>query len=167
MSALREEVAETLALLNQQVSRLLEQPGGYEPGASPEADRLSSPEAIYRRMGYLAHLRQEEFHVLLLNTKGELVCDVMLYRGTVNITPICVAEVFRPAIVEGCPAIIAVHNHPSGDPTPSPEDEELATKLAAAGSLLGIKLLDFIIIGKGKYYSREGGGIEKSEKNKP
>ena len=163
MSDLKQELAETLASLNQQVSRLLEQPGGYEPGASPEADRLSSTEAIYRRMGYLAHLRQEEFHVLLLNTKGELVRDVMLYRGTVNITPICVAEVFRPAIVEGCPAIIAVHNHPSGDPAPSKEDDELAVQLAAAGNLLDIKLLDFIIIGKGRYYSREGGQIEEDK----
>jgi len=114
-------------------------------------------------MGYLAHLRQEEFHVLLLNTKGELLRDVMLYRGTVNITPICVAEVFRPAIVEGCPAIIAVHNHPSGDPAPSKEDDELAVQLAAAGNLLDIKLLDFIIIGKGRYYSREGGQIEEDK----
>jgi len=163
MSDLKQELAETLASLNRQVSFLLEQPDSYKSSTTPEADRLSSPEAIYRRMGYLAHLRQEEFHVLLLNTKGELVRDVMLYRGTVNITPICVAEVFRPAVVEGCPAIIAVHNHPSGDPAPSKEDDELAVQLAAAGNLLDIKLLDFIIIGKGRYYSREGGQIEEDK----
>ena len=69
------------------------------------------------------------------------------------------AEVFRPAIIESAPSIIISHNHPSGDPTPSPEDAAITRDLAAAGKLLGIDLLDHVVIGNGRAVSLKERGL--------
>ena len=76
-----------------------------------------------------------------------------LYIGNVNSSIIRIAEVFRPAIAENAPAIILAHNHPSGDPSPSPEDVSVTRSIVAAGSTLGIDVLDHIIIGAGRFVS--------------
>jgi DNA repair protein RadC len=72
--------------------------------------------------------------------------------GNVNSAVVRAAEVFRPAIRDNAPSIIVVHNHPSGDPTPSPEDIAVTRELVAAGKLLGIELLDHVVIGSGNRY---------------
>jgi DNA repair protein RadC len=98
-------------------------------------------------------LEQEELRVVLLNTKNHVVDVRCVYRGSVNTSQIRTAEVFRDAIKENCPAIIVAHNHPSGDPTPSPEDIRVTRDLVSAGRLLDIEVLDHLVVGHQRYVS--------------
>ena len=91
-------------------------------------------------------LEQEHMRVLLLNTKNQVLAMPEVYKGSVNTTQVRLSELFREAIREGCPAIIVVHNHPSGDPTPSGDDIEMTRELIEAGKLLDIDVLDHIVI---------------------
>jgi len=102
---------------------------------------------------------QEEFLLLVLNTKNRIQREVVVSVGTLNSSIVHPRDVFNHALREAAAGVIFVHNHPSGDPTPSPEDHALTKRLAEAGSLLGIKVMDHIIIGSQKYYSfaDEGG----------
>jgi DNA repair protein RadC len=83
----------------------------------------------------------------------------MLYRGTVNSTQIRVGEVFRQAIIENSPSILLVHNHPTGDPTPSPEDVAITKEIHKAGVMLDIQVLDHMIIGKETFVSLREKGL--------
>ena len=104
-----------------------------------------------REMGALA---QEQVRMLLLDTKHRVRACHLIYQGTVNSANIRVAEVVRPAVIANMPAILMVHNHPSGDPTPSPEDIHSTQRIAEAAALLDIELLDHVILGAaGRYYS--------------
>ena len=85
--------------------------------------------------------------VLVMSTKNEVKGVHEVYIGNVNAALIRVAELFRPAIRENCPAMIVVHNHPSGDPSPSAEDVLVTRKIASGGKMLDIELLDHVIIG--------------------
>jgi DNA repair protein RadC len=105
---------------------------------------------VRMEMMYLDH---EEMHVLIMDTKNQVVEHVKRYKGTVNSSVLRIAEIFRPAVVRNCPNIIVCHNHPSGDPTPSPEDIAVTRQLAEAGKLLDIELLDHIVIGNPRYVS--------------
>jgi DNA repair protein RadC len=98
-------------------------------------------------------LTQEQFHILLLNTRNKLIKEELISLGTLNGSLIHPREVFKSAIRESANSVIIVHNHPSGDPAPSREDEEITSKLVEAGEVLGIKVLDHVIIGKDKYWS--------------
>jgi DNA repair protein RadC len=124
-------------------------------------DRIRGPGDVFARMGpLLRDLRQEEFHALLLNTQHRVIRDVMVTRGILDASLIHPREVFRAAIVESAAGIILVHNHPSGDPTPSGEDRAVTRQLTAAGQAIGIPVLDHVIVGEGRYVSlgEEGGG---------
>jgi len=101
----------------------------------------------------MAYLDHEELRVIVLNTKNRVVDNIPLYRGTINSSVLRAAEIFRLAIVRNCPAIIICHSHPSGDPTPSPEDEAVTKQLVEAGKVLDVDLLDHLIIGHHKYVS--------------
>jgi DNA repair protein RadC len=101
----------------------------------------------------MAYLAQEQLRVLCLDTKNYVVHQQVVYQGTVNTSVVRAAEVFRPAVQRNSPAIVALHNHPSGDPTPSPEDVRTTEQLRQAGEVLDIELLDHIIIGQGKFVS--------------
>ena len=90
--------------------------------------------------------------MLLLNTKNQVLRTEEVYVGNVNSSIVRPAEVFRPAVRDNAPSIIIVHNHPSGDPTPSPEDVNITRELVAAGKLLSIELLDHLVIGSGGRY---------------
>jgi len=92
-------------------------------------------------------LEQEHLRVILLNTKNQVLAMPEVYKGSVNTAQVRVSELFREAIREGCPALIVVHNHPSGDPTPSRDDIDLTRQLIEAGKLLDIDVLDHIVIG--------------------
>ena len=98
-------------------------------------------------------LEQEHLRVVLLNTKNHVQGVREVYRGSVNTSQIRTAEVFHDAIRENCPAIVVAHNHPSGDPTPSPEDVRVTRDLVSAGRLLDIEVLDHLIIGRNRYVS--------------
>lgn len=102
---------------------------------------------------------QEHLRVLLLNTKNHVLAMPEVYKGNVNSTLVRVGELFREAIREGCPALIVVHNHPSGDPTPSGDDVEMTRQMVEAGQLLGIDVLDHIVIGRQSYVSLRERGL--------
>jgi DNA repair protein RadC len=97
----------------------------------------------------LQHLRKEVFKAVLLNTKHQMLKDVTVSEGSLSASLVHPREAFLPAIKESAAAVIFLHNHPSGDPTPSTEDKELTLRLAEVGQLLGISVLDHIIIGSG------------------
>jgi DNA repair protein RadC len=102
-------------------------------------------------MAEMAHLAQEHFRVLYLDTRNRLLGTETVYVGSLNASHIRVGEVFRDAVKRNCAAIIVVHNHPSGDPTPSPEDVEVTRQLVAAGNLLDIDVLDHLVIGQQRF----------------
>lgn len=95
----------------------------------------------------------EEFHVAILDAQHRLERDVLITRGLLNSSLVHPREVFREAIAERAAAVILVHNHPSGDPTPSAEDRAVTEQLVAAGRLLDIPVHDHIIVGRGRYVS--------------
>ena len=97
--------------------------------------------------------QQETFMILLLDSKNRIVKDEIISIGTLNASIIHPREVFKSAIRESANSIILVHNHPSGDPKPSVEDEQITKKLFEAGELLNIKILDHVIVGKDKFWS--------------
>lgn len=101
----------------------------------------------------MEQLPVEEMHVLILNSQHHLERDVMVTRGILNSSLVHPREVFRAAIAERAAAIILVHNHPSGDPTPSSDDRMVTDQLVAAGRLLDIPVHDHVIIGHGRYTS--------------
>lgn len=107
----------------------------------------------------LKYLKQEHFIALLLDTKNQIVAKETISIGTLNSSLVHPREVFKPAIKKSVSAIIIVHNHPSGDPTPSREDIEVTKRLAKAGEILGIDVLDHVIIGDSKYTSLKDKGL--------
>ncbi|MGC4117179.1 MAG: DNA repair protein RadC [Myxococcales bacterium] len=101
----------------------------------------------------LGHLNHEVFHVMCLDTKHRLLRDARVVEGGLTTCSVLPREVYAPALREGAAAVVFVHNHPSGDPTPSTDDLALTARLKQAGTVLGIKPLDHIIIGEGRYVS--------------
>jgi len=110
-------------------------------------------------MAEMSHLEQEHFRVLYLDTRNRLLGIETVYVGSLNATSIRVSEVFRDAVKRNCAAIIVAHNHPSGDPTPSPEDIKVTRQLVAAGNLLDIEVLDHLIIGQQRFVSLRERGL--------
>ena len=124
--------------------------------------RIDTPADVFALVrADMEMLRQEQLRVLTMTIRHELINTHLIYQGTVSGTPVRLAEVFRPAIVESAAAIIAVHNHPSGDPSPSPDDVRLSRNMHAAGKLLDIAVLDHVIVGFDRFASlRERGFME-------
>jgi DNA repair protein RadC len=117
----------------------------YQIKSSADAANLVKMEMMF--------LDHEEMHILLLDTRNQLVEHIKRYKGTVNSSVLRSAEIFRSAIVRNCPSVIICHNHPSGDPTPSPEDMDVTEQLVASGKLLDIEVLDHLIIGNPRFVS--------------
>lgn len=129
--------------------------------AAPE-DRFvvrSPADVAQLLMAEMAHLEQEHFRVLYLDTRNRLLGSETVYVGSLNASHVRVGEVFRSAVKRNCAAIIVTHNHPSGDPTPSPEDVEVTRQLVAAGKLLDIEVLDHLIIGQQRFVSLRERGL--------
>jgi DNA repair protein RadC len=101
----------------------------------------------------LRYLQKEHFVVLFLNTKNHVVAQETLSMGSLNASIVHPREVFRAAIKRSSASIICVHNHPSGDPTPSPEDIAMTSRLVEAGQIIGIEVLDHIILGDQNFVS--------------
>lgn len=122
--------------------------------ARPERERIRSAVDVYERVRLrMRDLAHEEFHVLLLNTQNEVLRQLQVTRGTLDASLVHPREVFRPAITEAAASVILLHNHPSGDPTPSAEDRAVTRQLVGAGELVGIEVLDHVIVGEGRYVS--------------
>lgn len=104
-------------------------------------------------------LEQEHLRAVLLDTKNVVLRVANVYAGNLNTAVVRVGEVFREAIRSNCASIIVVHNHPSGDPTPSPEDVRVTEQLVEAGRLLDIEVLDHLVIGRNRYVSLKERGL--------
>lgn len=121
---------------------------------------VSGPMDVYRLFApRLEDLPVEEFHVAVLDTQHRLERDVTVTRGLLSASLVHPREVFREAIAERAASIILVHNHPSGDPTPSADDRKATSQLVAAGKLLDIPVHDHVIIGRGRYASFAESGL--------
>ena len=156
-AALLEALRSNLHLLGEIAMR-------YEVETQPERPEdppaINCPDDVRRLLGpEMSGLAQEQLRVLLLNTKNLVVGQRVVYQGNVNSSMIRPAEVLRPAVMEAVPSSIISHNHPSQDPTPSPEDAAITRELAQAAKLLGIELLDHVVIGGDKFVSLKERGL--------
>ena len=125
-----------------------------------ERPRIKAPDDVHRWFGpRLADLAHEEFHVLALDSQSRVVRDLLISRGTLNGSLVHPREVFRAAIAEAAAGIIVVHNHPSGDPTPSADDRAVTRQLIEAGKLLDLPVYDHVIVGAGRYVSFAESGL--------
>ncbi len=104
-------------------------------------------------------LEQEHLRVLLLDRRNKVLEVVEVYRGSVNSSQVRVGEVFKEAIRKNASGIIVVHNHPSGDPTPSPDDVAVTRAIVQAGKLLDVDVLDHLVIGQGRWVSLKERGL--------
>lgn len=102
---------------------------------------------------------QEELYGLVINTARRITHDYMVSRGTIDMTPIRIADFFRPAIIANAAGVVVSHNHPSGVAEPSPQDVMLTRELIKAGNLLGIEVIDHVIIGKNTFTSLKERGL--------
>ena len=101
----------------------------------------------------MSALEQEELRVMLLNTRNHVLDIQQVYRGSLNSSQVRIGELFKAAIRRNVAAVLIVHNHPSGDPTPSPDDVALTRAVVEAGRLLDIEVLDHLVIGRGRWVS--------------
>ncbi|MCH7800117.1 MAG: DNA repair protein RadC [Chloroflexi bacterium] len=115
---------------------------------------IRTPADIHNLLGAeMAVASQEKLKVVLLNAKAEVISVQEVYQGTVDSTQLRVAEVLRPAVRENCPEIIIVHNHPSGDPTPSPDDILITRNIKQCAEMMDIRFNDHVIIGSRGFVS--------------
>jgi DNA repair protein RadC len=132
----------------------------YASETCPEGKELTKASDIYEYYGpRLEDLTVEEFHVGILDARYRLDHDRLVSRGLLNSAPVHPREVFRDAIAENACAVILVHNHPSGDPTPSQQDRMITSQLCSAGKVLGIEVLDHVIVGRRRFMSFAEEGI--------
>lgn len=163
-AALLHLVRENLRLLGELVAR-------YEVGrleTSPDGLQVRGPADLVAYLGpELAGLAQEQLRVVLLDTKNRVLGVSLVYQGGLNATVIRLADCFREAVRVGAAGVIFCHNHPSGDPSPSPEDVRLTAEAAKVADLLSIELLDHVIVGRQAHVSlRERGLFSPNNNNK-
>jgi DNA repair protein RadC len=121
---------------------------------------IRCPQDIYQLVGTeMRFLSQEQFRTLSLDTKGGVIRSRTVTQGSLNASIVEAREVFREAIACNAASLIAIHNHPSGDPTPSQEDVSLTKRLVTAGDIIGITVLDHLVIGDGKWISLKERGL--------
>jgi DNA repair protein RadC len=117
-------------------------------------DVLGGPADVFEHVGLrLAPLEREVFVALSLDAKNRILREHRLAEGGVCSVEVLPRDVFAAIVREAAAAVVFVHNHPSGDPTPSPADEELTRRLTSAGHLVGVSVLDHVIVGRGGYYA--------------
>jgi DNA repair protein RadC len=126
----------------------------------PERPPVRDPGDVASLLGpRLRDLTVEEFHVLALDSQSRVVRDVLVTRGLLSSALVHPREVFRAAIAEAAAGLIVVHNHPSGDPTPSPEDRAVTRQLVEAGRLLDLPVYDHVIVAGDRYLSFVNAGL--------
>lgn len=125
-----------------------------------ERATIRSPEDVVKLLGpVLRDLKHEEFHLILLDTRSRVIRDEMLTKGVLDMAPVHPREVFRAAMRAAAAGIILVHNHPSGDPTPSAEDRAVTRQLIAAGKMLDLPIYDHVIIAGDRYFGFSTAGL--------
>ena len=107
----------------------------------------------------MALLEREELRLASLNTKGKVIAIETVYKGSLNSAVVRVCEILRVPIIQNAASFILIHNHPSGDPTPSPEDVRVTQMIVEAGALLDIDVLDHLIIGRNRFVSLKERGL--------
>jgi len=129
--------------------------------SSPDArPQITCPtDAANLLMLEMGSLEQEHLRTILLDTKNRVLESPTVYQGNVNSSIIRISEVFRQAIRANATALIVAHNHPSGDPTPSPEDVQVTRSIVEAGDLLGVEVLDHLVIGHQRFVSLKERGL--------
>lgn len=140
--------------------------GQLDPESRP---LLDTPEAVQQLLGpRLAAKRREEVFVLALDRRNRLLGAANALSGGVSAVGVRAADIFRDAIVLEAPAVVLAHNHPSGDPNPSPEDVTVTRQLLDAAGLLGVDLLDHVVLGQGSFVSmrREGMAFGSGKRRK-
>jgi DNA repair protein RadC len=150
------EVSELLGITLSRAARLvsafeLGRRGAWCPPS--RGARCLDPVRVHDVMRDIAFEDVEEFHVVLLDVRGRLLGRRLISRGSLSQCPVSPRDVMRAALREGAHSIVFVHNHPSGDPTPSPDDVELTERLRAAAELVGVLARDHVIVATGGYYS--------------
>jgi len=115
--------------------------------------KIGNPLDVFNYFKEMQFLEQEEARILLLNVKSEIMSERLITRGTISNSLLSPREVFAPAIRSLAKAVVVVHNHPSGDPTPSFDDEKTTEKLADAAKILEVQLVDHVIIGRNDFVS--------------
>ena len=127
----------------------------WQPGQS-----LRSAEDVFRHFrDALEKEKRELFYVVLLNNKNKKIRDVKISEGSLTASLVHPREVYNPVIRESAAAVIFVHNHPSGDPAPSPEDIEITRRLKEVGDVMGVRVLDHVVIGHDRYFSFNDKGM--------
>jgi DNA repair protein RadC len=114
---------------------------------------ITSPADVFKFVSDMQLLEQEEVRVVMLDVRNNLLGVHMVYRGSLNTTMIRVGELFREAIKRNAASIILVHNHPSGDPSPSPDDAAVTRMAVEAGKLIDIALHDHLVVGRNRFVS--------------
>jgi DNA repair protein RadC len=126
----------------------------------PAVPRIREPEDVVRLFSSrIRDLQVEEFHLLALDSQSQVLRDVLITRGLLNSSLVHPREVFRAAIAEAAAGIIVVHNHPSGDPTPSAEDRAVTRQLVEAGRLLDLPVYDHVIVAGDRFVSFASAGL--------
>lgn len=121
--------------------------------------QVRSPADLYSLLSDMQYLEQEQLRVVLLNTKNRVIKIVTVYQGSVHTNVIRVAEIFRDAIRWNATAIAIAHNHPSQDPTPSPEDAAITREIVKAGQLMDLDITDHIVVAGGRFTSLRERGL--------
>jgi DNA repair protein RadC len=116
-------------------------------------ERCLDPGRVAELMRPAAHAEQEGFHVVLLDVRGRLLRSLQVAEGSISQCPVSPRDALRPAVREGAHGVVFVHNHPSGDPSPSPDDVDLTERLRAASDVVGVLARDHVIVASGGYYS--------------
>ena len=125
-----------------------------------ERPSINSPADAAALVQYeMSALEQEHLRVILLDRRNRVMETVEVYKGSVNSSQIRVGEVFKEAIRKNASALIVIHNHPSGDPAPSPDDVAVTRAIVQAGKLLDVEVLDHLVIGHGKWVSLKERGL--------
>ena len=130
-----------------------------------ERSRIGGPRDVYERCApTMRDLAHEEFRVLLLNAQHAVLREATVTRGVLDGSLVHPREVFKQAITESAAALLLVHNHPSGDPSPSAEDKQVTQQLAEAGKVIGIPVLDHVVVGDGRFTSFVESGLMSSSR---
>jgi DNA repair protein RadC len=116
-------------------------------------ERCLDPGRVHELLRHAAFAEREAFHVVLLDVRGRLLRTVQVAEGSLTQCPVSPRDALRPAVREGAHGVVFAHNHPSGDPAPSPEDFDLTERLRAAAELVGVLARDHVIVATGGYYS--------------
>ncbi len=153
IKGLGERYADALAAIHELARREIVREAAVKPSIHSPADAANL--VLYEMAG----LEQEQLRVILLDVRNRVQKVTTLYQGSATSAQVKVGEVFKQAIRENAANVIICHNHPSGDPTPSPDDVALTRAIVQAGKMLDIEVLDHLVIGAGRWVSLKERGL--------